>query len=53
LQDRKLTFGKHCTGCLGCLNVCPVHAIDFGKMTVGKERYVYPGIDLPSIHSHP
>ena len=39
-------FGNRCTGCLGCLNLCPVRAIDFGSLTRGKERYVHPGIDL-------
>lgn len=33
---------KKCTFCLGCINCCPQNAIDFGKNTVGKERYIHP-----------
>ena len=32
-------FGSQCDLCLGCLNVCPVDAIDYGKSTRGKKRY--------------
>lgn len=33
----------NCTICLGCLNRCPTAAIEFGKNTEGKRRYVFPG----------
>ncbi len=33
---------KKCVVCLGCLNLCPIDALD-AKNTVGKERYRGPG----------
>lgn len=34
----------HCTMCTACLHKCPVQAIQYGKATVGKGRYVHPGM---------
>jgi len=38
----KPVWGKSCTQCLGCLNRCPTHAIQYGSTTVSKGRYVNP-----------
>ncbi|MFA5006112.1 MAG: EFR1 family ferrodoxin [Candidatus Izemoplasmatales bacterium] len=37
-------WGRKCTQCLACINRCPVGAIDYGKGTVGKRRYVHPDL---------
>lgn len=39
LENGAPKFGGSCTLCLGCLNVCPADAIDYGKSTRGKKRY--------------
>lgn len=39
LESGAPKFGSQCDLCLGCLNVCPVDAIDYGKSTRGKKRY--------------
>lgn len=39
LEDGAPKFGENCTLCLGCMNVCPADAIDYGKSTRGKKRY--------------
>lgn len=39
LENGAPKFGEKCDLCLGCLNVCPVDAIDYGKSTHGKNRY--------------
>ena len=31
---------KNCVECLGCLHVCPKKAIDIGKITQGRKRYI-------------
>lgn len=33
---------ERCAFCLGCINRCPVRAIEYGKSTVGRNRYVNP-----------
>ena len=44
----KLTNGKpvwteqNCAMCLACLNRCPVTAIQYGKKTANRNRYVHP-----------
>lgn len=35
-------WGKACTQCLACIHHCPVRAIQYGKNTANKGRYVYP-----------
>ncbi|MBP7174893.1 MAG: EFR1 family ferrodoxin [Thermoclostridium sp.] len=42
--EQKPTWGKHCTQCLGCINRCPVQAIQYAKATVTKGRYVHPDL---------
>lgn len=37
-------WGKTCTQCLACINRCPVQAIEYGKKTIGKRRYVHPDL---------
>lgn len=34
--------GKDCVQCTACIHRCPVKAIEFGKVSVGKGRYVHP-----------
>ena len=40
----KPSWGKECTQCLACINRCPVHAIQYGKSTINKGRYVHPDL---------
>jgi NAD-dependent dihydropyrimidine dehydrogenase PreA subunit len=37
-------WGKECTQCLACIHRCPVQAIEYGKATIGKRRYVHPDL---------
>lgn len=43
--DKKPQWGKKCAGCLACLHLCPAKAINYGKGTEKKGRYVNPLID--------
>lgn len=45
-------FGGNCDLCLGCLNNCPVDAIDYGKSTKGKKRYKNPRIPINVLIEH-
>lgn len=40
------TWGNDCAGCLACLHYCPVRAIDYGRGTQHKGRYVNPDCDV-------
>ncbi|MGL5346232.1 MAG: EFR1 family ferrodoxin [Peptostreptococcaceae bacterium] len=44
--NEKPIWGKKCTGCLACINYCPKKAIQFGKSTLKKGRYVNPKINI-------
>ena len=35
-------WGKACTQCLACIHHCPKRAIEYGKGTVVKGRYLHP-----------
>ena len=37
---------KICQHCQGCINVCPRHAITFGKIKTDSKRYLHPDIDI-------
>ena len=34
--------GKDCVQCTACIHRCPAKAIEFGRVSVGKGRYVHP-----------
>ncbi len=40
LLDKKPTWGNNCIHCTACINRCPKEAIEYGKKTQGKNRYV-------------
>jgi len=42
--EDKPVWGRHCTQCLACLHRCPVRAIQYGKSTQQKGRYVHPDL---------
>lgn len=33
---------KKCAFCLGCVNVCPTHALQVGNKTQGNPQYINP-----------
>ncbi|MEF9842080.1 MAG: EFR1 family ferrodoxin, partial [Raoultibacter sp.] len=41
-EGRPVWSGAECTQCLACLNRCPAHAIQYGKKTEARTRYVNP-----------
>lgn len=44
--DDRPRWGDDCTHCMACINRCPVEAIEYGKKTVGKRRYVCPNVEI-------
>lgn len=42
LIDGTPVWGKNCTHCMACISHCPSSAIEYGKKTMGKTRYVCP-----------
>ncbi len=45
LVDGAPKWGKDCTHCMACINKCPSLAIEYGKKTKRKDRYVCPNVD--------
>lgn len=44
MENGKPQWGDTCTQCMACICRCPVEAIEYGKKTRGKARYVCPEI---------
>lgn len=42
LDSKKPIWGEKCSQCLACIHSCPVRAIEYGKSTANKGRYVNP-----------
>ena len=42
LENKKPSWGKHCTHCMACICRCPKEAIEYGKRSVGRIRYTCP-----------
>ena len=40
MVDKKPCWNKNCIHCTACINHCPKKAIEYGKKTVSKNRYV-------------
>ena len=41
IVGRKPNWGKDCEQCMGCINRCPVRAIQYGRYTQRKGRYYF------------
>lgn len=41
-EGRPVWTKDRCTWCLGCINRCPAEAIQFGKRTEKRDRYIHP-----------
>lgn len=39
IKNGKPVWNKNCTHCMACVSYCPTNAIEYGKKTVGKQRY--------------
>lgn len=39
IKNNKPVWNKNCTHCMACISYCPTSAIEYGKKTVGKQRY--------------
>ena len=39
MQDGKPVWGNDCTQCMGCICICPMLAINYGRKTKRKRRY--------------
>ncbi len=42
LVKNRPVWGKHCTHCMACICSCPMEAIEYGKVSQGKRRYLCP-----------
>ena len=43
-EGRPVWVKPHCSHCSGCINRCPAKAIQFGKKTAARRRYVHPDL---------
>lgn len=41
--------GDDCTECLACVHRCPEQAIEYGKVSVGRRRYMNPVLDSTDV----
>lgn len=41
IKNGKPVWGKNCTHCMACISACPKEAIEYGKKSLGKNRYYY------------
>ena len=41
IEDKKPVWGKECTHCMACIANCPKECIEYGKVTEGKDRYLF------------
>ena len=39
IKNNKPVWNKNCTHCMACISYCPTGAIEYGKKTLGKQRY--------------
>jgi len=44
IENNKPKWSGNCTDCMGCINICPKEAINIGKSTIKKNRYLNPYI---------
>lgn len=39
IKNNKPVWNKNCTHCMACISYCPTGAIEYGKKSIGKQRY--------------
>jgi Na+-translocating ferredoxin:NAD+ oxidoreductase RNF subunit RnfB len=44
MENNKPKWSGLCTDCMACINICPKEAINIGKATIKKNRYINPYI---------
>jgi ferredoxin len=44
MKDNRPVWSGKCTDCMACINICPKQAINIGKATIKKNRYLNPYI---------
>lgn len=44
MEKGKPVWGRSCTHCMACISYCPAEAIEYGRKSVGKERYYFEKI---------
>lgn len=44
LRGQRPVWNRRCQLCMGCINVCPVKAIEYGRLTQKRERYLNPNM---------
>ena len=49
LVNKKPVWKHHCELCCGCIHLCPVKAIQAGKKTAGRARYMNPDVTVPEL----
>ena len=49
MKDGKPFWSKECTQCLACLHRCPTRAVQYGKKTYQRGRYLNPNISWKEI----
>lgn len=43
------SWNHQCEMCLSCLNLCPRHAVQYGNMSEGKQRYKNPYVEVKDL----
>lgn len=46
LENGRPKWGDECTHCMACICYCPKEAIEYGKKSVGKNKYAFEKLDL-------
>lgn len=46
LSENKPVWGNHCEACLGCIQRCPMQAINYNHKTENRKRYINPNVKL-------
>ena len=49
LVENRPYWQHRCAQCTACINLCPSKAIQYGKMTAGKQRYINSTVTLKDL----
>jgi formate hydrogenlyase subunit 6/NADH:ubiquinone oxidoreductase subunit I len=50
MENNKPKWSGKCTDCMACINICPKEAINIGKSTINKNRYLNPYIKREELY---
>jgi ferredoxin len=53
MENNRPVFTRKCEHCQGCIDMCPLRAIQFGQVKFGAPGWRHPGVEVQELYKEP